>query len=123
MINVIRFPIGRLDIEIGVAYKEDIKRAIEVLKSVAKENPLCLDEPEPLVLVRKFGESSIDILFGVWFEKSKYVKVKNSIFHEITEAFARECIEIPYPHVSLYTGQKTKTFPIQSSVAVDGIGG
>ena len=110
--NVTRFPIRRLDIELGVAYKENIKRVIEILKNVARQNPLCLDEPEPLVMVRNFGTSSIDFLFGIWFEKSKYVKVKNSIFHEISEAFATEGIEIPFPHVTLYTGKITEPFPI-----------
>ena len=117
--NVTRFPIRRMDIEVGVAYKENIKRVIEILKSVAYENPLCLVEPEPLVIVRKFGPSSIDILFGVWFEKSKYVKVKNSIFHGITESFANEGIEIPFPHVSIYTGEQSKPFPVHSLTEAD----
>ena len=51
VLNHTHYPIRRIDIEIGVAYKENIKKVIEVLKSVAKENPLCLDEPEPIVLV------------------------------------------------------------------------
>jgi small-conductance mechanosensitive channel len=112
--NVTRFPIRRMDIEVGVAYKENINRVIEILKSVARENPLCLVEPEPLVIVRQFGPSSIDILFGVWFEKSNYLKVKNSIFHGITESFANEGIEIPFPHISLYTGEQTKPFPFHN---------
>ena len=117
--NVTRFPIRRMDIEVGVAYKENINRVIEILKSVARENPLCLVEPEPLVIVRQFGPSSIDILFGVWFEKSNYLKVKNSIFHGITESFASEGIEIPFPHISLYSGEQTKPFPFQSLTESD----
>jgi len=46
------------------------------------------------------------------FEKSNYVKVKNSVFHGITQAFAVGGIEIPFPHVSLYTGEITKPFPV-----------
>ena len=112
LINVTRFPIRRLDIMVGVAYKEDLRKVFDVLKEVASKNPLCLEEPEPLTLLQGFGASSIDILFAVWFEKNNFRDTKNSIIMEIKEAFDREGIEIPFPHVSLYAGEATKNFPV-----------
>lgn len=112
LINVTRFPIRRLDISLGVAYKEDLHKVFAVLQEVARKNPLCLEEPEPLILLQGFGASSIDILFAVWFEKNNFRDVKNSIIIEIKEAFDREGIEIPFPHVSLYAGEATKNFPV-----------
>lgn len=111
--NITKFPIRRMDIEVSVAYKEDIMSVIELLREIARANPLCLDEPEPLILAKTFGASGIDILFGIWFEKSNYIKVRNSIFQEITTMFARENIEIPFPHVTLYAGAETKSFPLK----------
>ncbi len=113
LVNVTRFPIRRFDFQIGVAYKEDLKKVQEILKKIANDNPLCLDEPEPLIIFTEFGNSSINIQFGVWFEKSNYVKVKNSIFLAIKETFDAEGIEIPFPHTSLYSGEATKPFPIK----------
>lgn len=110
--NVTKFPIRRLDFNVGVAYKEDLKKVKEILERVAKQNPLCLDEPEPLIVFKEFGNSSIDILLGVWFEKSNYLAVKNSVFNDIKATFDQEGIEIPFPHVTLYTGEVTKPFPI-----------
>jgi small-conductance mechanosensitive channel len=112
VVNITKFPIRRMDIEIGVAYKENLKRVSEVLKDIASKNPLCLEEPEPLILTTSFNTSSIDFLFGLWFEKSNYVALRNSIFQEITERFAKEGIEIPFPHISVYTGEATKPFPV-----------
>jgi small-conductance mechanosensitive channel len=112
--NITRFPIRRMDIELGVAYKEDLRKVLEVLKKIAKENPLCLDEPEPLILIRKYGESSIDLLFGLWFEKTNYVKLRNSILTEIKETFDKEAIEIPFPHRTIYTGEATLPFPVKT---------
>ncbi len=113
LVNVTRFPIRRLDFQIGVAYKEDLRKVQDILKKIAKENPLCLDEPEPVIIFSEFGNSSINILFGVWFEKNNFVKVKNSIFLTIKETFDKEGIEIPFPHTSLYSGEATKPFPIK----------
>jgi small-conductance mechanosensitive channel len=111
--NITRFPIRRMDIEIGVAYKEDLKKVLEILKNLAFENAFCLDEPEPLILIKEFGESSINILYGLWFEKSNYVNLRNSIIREVKTTFDREGIEIPFPHRTIYTGEVTKPFPVE----------
>jgi len=112
--NITRFPIRRMDITVGVAYKEDLQKVMDILKKLAAANPLCLDEPEPLILVKEFGESSIDFLYGLWFEKSNYVKLRNSIIPEIKNAFDAEGVEIPFPHISVYTGEVTKAFPVKT---------
>ena len=117
LINVTRFPIRRLDFNVSVAYKEDLGRVKTVLEEVAKANPLSLDEPAPLIVFKDFGSSGIDILLGIWFEKQNYLKVKNSIFQEIKARFDAEGIEIPFPHVTLYTGEATKPFPVMNTTS------
>lgn len=109
--NVTRFPIRRLDFDLSVAYKEDLEKVKQILERVVKRNPLCLDEPEPIIVFKSFGSSGINILLGVWFEKANYLKVKNSVFQEVKLAFEAEGIELPFPHVSIYTGEATKPFP------------
>jgi small-conductance mechanosensitive channel len=99
-----RFPIRRLDLQIGVAYKEDIARVREVLTRIATDNPLCLDEPEPLFIFLGFGASSL----------------KNSIQEEIKTAFDAAGIEIPFPHMSLYAGSVTEPFPVRVVKETDG---
>ncbi len=111
--NITRFPIRRVDIPVGVAYKENIGKVREILIDIAKKEPLCLNEPEPVVVVTGFGSSSIDLLLLVWALKTDWIKVKNAITEEIKNRFDRENIEIPFPHVSLYTGSVTTAFPIE----------
>ena len=54
--NITKFPIRRMDITVSVAYKEDLKKVMDILKTLVKENPLCLDEPEPLIVIQQFGD-------------------------------------------------------------------
>lgn len=110
--NVTRFPIRRMDIIIGVAYKEDFDHVMKMLRKVADENAYTLKEPSPLLIFDNFGSSSLDFKLGVWFEKSQYVEVRNSIMKEIKECFDKEGIEIPFPHLSLYSGSVTQPIPI-----------
>ena len=111
--NITRFPLRRLDIEIGVAYKEDVEHIKEVLSEIAGKNIYCLDEPEPLILFKNFGDSSLDFLFAVWCVKGDYLKLRQTIMPDIKEGFDRKGIEIPFPHRTLYTGSVTEPFPIQ----------
>ncbi len=101
LINITRFPIRRMDINISVSYKEDLKSVQTVLKEIATSNSLCLSEPEPLILLQNFGDNGIEILLGLWFEKDKYRRLRNGIFEQIKERFDKEGIEIPYPQLSL----------------------
>ncbi len=113
LVNVTKFPIRRLEFQIGVAYKEDLRKVKSVLENVARNNPLCLEEPEPVIIFKEFGSSSINISFGIWFEKTNYLAVRNSVFIEIKEAFDREGIEIPFPHLSVYAGEASKPISIK----------
>ncbi|MFO7724764.1 MAG: mechanosensitive ion channel family protein [Oceanipulchritudo sp.] len=113
MTNITRYPIRRMDLTIGVAYREDVARVMEILKELAAANPLALDDPEPLILFNDFGESSLQFRFGLWFEKSNFLKLRNSILREIKERFDREGIEIPFPHVTLYSGSESGPFSVK----------
>lgn len=112
-VNITRFDIRRMDITLGVAYKEDVGKVVAVLKDIADRNPHCLDEPEPLILFTGFGDSALEFLFGVWFAKADFVVLRNSIQREIKERFDAEGIEIPFPHRSLYAGEASKPFPVR----------
>ena len=95
-----------------MAYKEDIQRVQDILKDIAANNIYCLDEPEPLTIFTNFGNSALEILFAVWAVKTDFLKLKQSIMKDIKERFDAEGIEIPFPHITLYTGSETKPFPI-----------
>ena len=107
-----KFPIRRADIKVGVAYKEDIEKVKTILNDLADANHMCLEEPAPLFIILGFGNSSIDIQFSVWAKRENFLALKNTFYQEIKEAFDQQNIEIPFPHVSLYSGEASKPFPI-----------
>jgi len=111
--NITRFPVRRLDINIGVAYKENPKRISEILLDIADKNPYSLDEPQPLVRFQDFGDSALEFLLAIWCTREDFHLLKSMIREEIKERFDAEGIEIPFPHRSLYTGSATEPFPIR----------
>ena len=113
VINLTRFPIRRFNARISVAYKEDIAQVRKLLMDVAEKNDYVLSEPEPLIIFDAFGTSSIDLLFLVWAPVDEFVLLKNTIQEEVKTKFDEEGIEIPFPHVSLYTGSETKPLSVE----------
>lgn len=108
-----RFPIRRLDVPVGVAYKEDTEKVRELLLAIAHKNPLCLDEPAPHFMFIGFGDSAQNLQLNVWVKRENFLDLKNTIHHEIKKTFDEHRVEIPFPHLSLYTGNETEAFPVQ----------
>lgn len=108
-----RFPLRRVDLQIGVAYKEDIKKVHELLTEVADKNPLALIDPAPLIISQGFGESSVNYQFSVWGLAANYLELRNSLQEDVKVIFDEHGIEIPFPHRSLHVGALTTPFPVQ----------
>jgi small-conductance mechanosensitive channel len=111
--NVTRFPIRRLDIRVGVAYKEDLRKVREALLEVAAHNPLALREPEPLLIFQGYGDSSIDFLFAVWTTRENYLQLVNTLPEDVKNCFDERGIEIPFPHRTLYVSPGSAAVPVR----------
>jgi small-conductance mechanosensitive channel len=95
--NITRFPIRRMDIVLQVDYGQDLGRVHETLAAIARNNPWSLDEPEPVIIFNEFKESGVEVLFGLWFSKSDFMELKNSIMKDINRRFAAERIRFAHP--------------------------
>lgn len=113
VLNRTHFPIRRVDLSIGVAYKENMERVRDILFEVAERNPLALEEPAPVFIYRGYGDSALMIQFSIWTARDNFLPLRNSVQIEIKDAFDAAGIEIPFPHRSLYTGSVTEPFPIR----------
>jgi small-conductance mechanosensitive channel len=97
----------RVRIPIGVSYDTDIRKAKSVILEVAKTAEWVLKDPRPQVVVRQFGESSVDLQLRVWIKDAR--RRMDTISHvtdKVKEAFDREGIEIPYPKRDITVTQK-----------------
>ena len=101
---------SRVNIDIPVAYGEDLDRVSEVINRVGAE--MAQDEvygamitSAPRVLrVNNFGDSGIDIKVLGETKPLMQWDVTGELRKRVKKAFDREGIEIPWPHVKLYFG-------------------
>jgi potassium efflux system protein len=87
-----------IEFPIGVAYGTDIRSAQRVLIEAAASVPGALVAPAPEVLLRKFGDSSIDFEVRVWIaEAQNEMAARSALGFAIHDALEGAGIEIPYP--------------------------
>lgn len=101
VVNVTRYPVRRHDVRVCVAYDSDLEKVKKALEEVARDNVWVLDNPEPLIVIENFGASGIDVLFGLWFEKSNMLNLRNSIMVDVKRRFDADGIEIAYPRLDV----------------------
>jgi small-conductance mechanosensitive channel len=98
----------RVRINIGIAYDADLQKAKNAIRQVAQATEGVADDPPPKVVVRNFGESSVDLQLRVWIHDARRrMDTISDITDKVKEAFDAEGIEIPYPKRDIYITQKS----------------
>lgn len=96
----------RADFTVGIGYKDDVKKAREVILGVLKEDERTLQEPEPLVVLTNLGDSSLDLSARAWTQTSEYWRFFWDNLEKIKEELDKAGIEIPYPQRDVHMFQE-----------------
>ncbi len=89
----------RLSAPIQVGYGSDLELAMKIMLEAAKKQPRVLASPEPLVFLKHFAESGIDLELGFWIgdlEEGRLGLISD-INLDIWREFKQHGIEIPFP--------------------------
>ena len=98
----------RVRINIGVAYDADIAKAKALIIQAASSADWILAEPAPKVVVRNFGESSVDLQARVWIQNARRrMDTIDHITDTVKTLFDENGIEIPFPKrdITIVDGQ------------------
>jgi small conductance mechanosensitive channel len=105
--------------EIGVAYKENTDRVIDVMRAVGlsmradeKYGDLMLEDVD-VFGVDKFADSAIVIKGRLKTKPIRQWEVGREFLRRVKLAFDEHGIEIPFPHLSLYFGEASKPIDLE----------
>ena len=111
-------------LDIGVAYKEDLNKVMEVMKRTfgrLKENnemaAHLLDEEMEVFGLNEFGDSALVIKSRIKTRPLQQWGIGREYRKLLKEEFDKENIEIPFPHQSIYFGEASAPFLIKSEEA------
>ncbi len=93
----------RLQVPVGIAYKESIAEARRVILDRVRRLDDVLADPAPAVVADALGDSSVNLILFAWIADAALEK---PMFFRLVEA-AKEAldeagIEIPFPHLQLF---------------------
>jgi small-conductance mechanosensitive channel len=93
----------RLDVDVGVAYGSDPKQVLELLKDVAVSTPGVAAQPEPVVLLTRFGASSLDVGIRAWTtDFANWGVIRSNMAVRVYDALKDAGIEIPFPQQDVH---------------------
>lgn len=97
-------PMRRVVVPLYVAYGTDLDFALETALSTIKNHPKILKKPGPSVIIKDYGDSSIDLVARFWvMSKDGWVKVRSEMIRNFDKAFSGAGIRVPYNTFHLET--------------------
>ena len=93
----------RVDVPVGIAYKEKVVEARRVLLDAVGSLDRIRPEPAPDVVVTELGGSSVNLAVRVWIESGEYHRAVSARVLEASKVALDEAgIEIPFPHLQVF---------------------
>ena len=102
LVNVTSMQCRRLDINIGISYSSDIKKAKQALQKVLEDDPNVLHDKEKIVVVDALGESAINLIVRCWLNNDDYWNGKWRITENCKYALDEAGINVPFPQIDVH---------------------
>ena len=99
---MLRDSIGRVVVQVGVAYGTDTAKVMQILEKIGNEHPQILTKargvPPPKVIFMAFGASSLDFELRAFVrDVDQRLQVRSELMLAVDQAFREANIEIPFP--------------------------
>jgi potassium efflux system protein len=93
----------RVMIEVGIAYGSDARRAAAVIQEILMNHPMVLKDPEPFVMFRQFGDSSLNLSVRLHTaDVEDRIALTSDLHHRIYEKLDEEGITIAFPQLDVH---------------------
>lgn len=92
----------RLDLQVGISYDSDIRKAKEILNGLLDENPLVLKDKDKIVVVDDLADSAVIIGVKCHVRTEDYWTLRGELLEKIKLFFDKEEISIPFPQLDIH---------------------
>ncbi len=94
----------RIVVPVGVGYSSEPEKVRSILLEIAAANPDVLKDPKPDVILKDFGDNSIDFALRVWTtSKVQFPAVlRSDLYFAMFAKFREAGVEVPFPQRDLH---------------------
>ncbi|WP_219821757.1 mechanosensitive ion channel family protein [Sneathiella aquimaris] len=87
----------RVDLIMGIAYEDDMDKAMSVMHAIIAADARSMKDPAPMIAVAELADSSVNFTVRVWCKGGDYWPLKFDLTKAFKEGFDKEGITIPFP--------------------------
>lgn len=102
LVNVTMQEFRRMDVKVGISYRADLKKAIEILLQLLENDPDVVKDRDFLVFVDELTSSSVVLNVRCWFRQEDFWKGKWRITENCKLILDENNIEIAYPQLDVH---------------------
>ena len=106
LINVTAQEKRRLDIDVGISYAADLRRAKEVCMKLLEQDARILQDEERLAVVSELADSAVMLKVRFWVRPEDYWMAKWEMTEAVKLAFDENGIEIPFNQLDVHVRQE-----------------
>ena len=108
IMNVTGQKLRRTDIIYRVSYSDDVDLVQGILEELIDADERWLDDPEPLVRLKQYSESSIDFMVRAYAKTDEYWEAVWALNKAVKKRFDAEGITIPFPQREVHSRQSSQ---------------
>ena len=93
----------RIEVLVSVAYGTEVNLCQDLIENIISANKFIMKDPKPMILLEKFGNSSVDFRVLFWTNDiGRWVETKSEIMSAIYQKFDEKGVTIPFPQQDLH---------------------
>lgn len=98
IVNITAENCRRVEIKVGINYKDDFQKAKKILLDLAFADQLVRMKPsEPFVGLNNFGDNAVELIFRFWVDAVDFSSAYYGMMEKVKVAFDEAGIDMPYP--------------------------
>ena len=102
IINYSMQPQRRIDLTVSASYDATPSEVRKAIRAAISRVPELLSDPEPVIHLETYGESTITYSIWVWCKASDYIHAKYALNEALYDAFKENQVEMSYPHLNVH---------------------
>ena len=95
-------PTRRVDMVLGIAYEDDVEKALGIVEQMAAADERVHDDPAPQIVIGELADNSVNIVIRLWCDAGNYWPLKFDMTKALKQRMDKEGISIPYPQRTVH---------------------
>lgn len=109
IVNHTRKDCRRISIVVGISYHSNINDVRDLLVHALENEEMVMKDPAPFVIVKSFGDNSVNLGICCWCHTKDYWTLDNTIHEIVKDVFDHHHIELPFPQRIVHLLQENCT--------------